>query len=225
MNTDIIDENGISTSGVTVFYKQFYARLTLFDTAGEFEAILTKNTHGANKMAAKGAILLRIMKYILLIDGSQKEQIKSLVELGKSHAKKGIRPWQYSTFIDVLIQTVSSCLQEKATDNTMSCWVNLFAFCFQTMLPHAIKNQVNECEIHVNTATVFQKEAVADKKKAVPANNDRKFSSLAEAPKKDEKDQRLFSASANTAAIINGSAVAKSKIAAANKDTLTLTDP
>ena len=166
-------ENGVVTTGITIFYSEFYARLDLEDSSGRFDAILSKSIgRGAmNKLAAKGAILLRIIKYVVEISSDTPEVQKSLNKLGKSHLSRGIRPYQYAVFINVLIATISSRLGEKANNNTMEAWVNLFAFVFRTMLPPALGNTVNEREISINTASNFstteaQKAEEEDKAKA-----------------------------------------------------------
>lgn len=152
-------EDGVTTTGVTLFYHEFYNRLALEDNTGEFEAIITRNMggHMNNQMVAKGAILMRIIKFVLLIDSDSPQHRKSLVDLGKSHAKKGIRPWQYSVFINTLIQTISTMLGTAASNIVMESWVNLFAFVIRAMLPYAIKNHVDEREIFINQNRNFDK--------------------------------------------------------------------
>jgi hemoglobin-like flavoprotein len=75
-----------------------------------------------------------------------------LVILGKSHSRKAIRPWQYSIFVQTLLLTIASRLGTGATNNVMEAWVNLFAYVMHGMLPHAIKGQVNDRELNINTA-------------------------------------------------------------------------
>ena len=156
MDTDVKNEDtGMMTSGITVFYHEFYERLDVMDSSGRFEAVLSKHATGTNKMAAKGAILLRIIKYVLNIYEDSNQTQLALYMLGKSHQQKGIRPWQYSTFIIVLLQTMSSRLGTKATNDVMEAWVNLFAFVMRSMLPPAIAGQVVETEISINTSSEF----------------------------------------------------------------------
>lgn len=156
METEVTNpDTGVTTSGLTVFYKEFYERLDLMDSSGRFDAVLSKHSSADNAMAAKGAILLRIIRYVLNITTDNDKTQLSLLMLGKSHQQKGIRPWQYSTFVIVLLQTISSRLQEKATNDTMEAWVNMFAFVMRSMLPPAIKGQVVETEISVNTSSEF----------------------------------------------------------------------
>lgn len=145
-------EDGVATSGVTMFYQEFYSRLALEDNTGEFEAVITRNMSGLmnNRMAAKGAILMRIIQFVLKIEGDSPVARKLLVNLGKSHSKKGIRPWQYSVFITVLVATISCRLGTEASSVVMEAWVNLFAYVIRTMLPFAIKNQVAERELFIN---------------------------------------------------------------------------
>jgi hypothetical protein len=163
VDTDITDPNtGVSTSGLTVFYREFYDRLEVVDSSGRFDAVLSKHAVGANAMIAKGAILVRIVKYILNINTDNDKTQLNLLMLGKSHQQKGIRPWQYSTFVIVLLQTISARLQERASNDVMEAWVNLFAFVMRSMLPPAIKGQVVETEISVNTSSEFSAGRLAD---------------------------------------------------------------
>lgn len=163
MDTDVKNEDtGIMTSGITVFYREFYERLEVMDTSGKFEAVLSKHATETNKMAAKGAILLRIVKFVLNIFEDSDQTQLSLYMLGKSHQQKGIRPWQYSTFVIVMLQTMSSRLGTKATNDVMEAWVNLFAFVMRSMLPPAIIGQVVETEININTSSEFSAGAVAE---------------------------------------------------------------
>jgi hypothetical protein len=82
--------------------------------------------------------------------------------LGKSHAQKSIRPWQYSVFVQTLLITIASRLGGKATSDVMEAWVNLFAFVMKSMLPQAIRGQVVETELNINTSSEFANGRVAD---------------------------------------------------------------
>lgn len=162
VDTEITDpNNGVATSGLTVFYKEFYDRLEIVDSSGRFDAVLSKHIAG-NAMVAKGAILLRIVKYVLNIAVDDDRTQLNLLMLGRSHQQKGIRPWQYATFVIVLLQTISSRLQERASNDVMEAWVNLFAFVMRSMLPAAIKGQVVETEISVNTSSEFSTGKLAE---------------------------------------------------------------
>ena len=140
-------------SGMTVFYNEFYDRLEQLDSSGRFEAVLSRNTSGDNKIAAKGAILIRIIKFVLKIDTDTKDNQMMLFMLGKSHSQKAIRPWQYSIFVQTLLYTISSRLGVDATNDVMESWVNLFAFVMKSMLPPAIRGQVVETELSINTSS------------------------------------------------------------------------
>jgi hemoglobin-like flavoprotein len=148
---DVIDESSSRsrrTSGLTLFYTEFYDRLTKDDSDGLFDALLTKHAVGQNQIAFKGAILVRIIKFLLTIKSDSHESQAKLVALGKAHNRKGIRPWQYSFFIRTLLLTISSRLGCQATADVMESWVHLFAYTFKYMLPHAIKGLINEREIN-----------------------------------------------------------------------------
>lgn len=142
-------------SGMTAFYNEFYERLQMFDSSGKFDAVLSRHSGGQNKIAAKGAIILRIVNFVVRIQGDSKANAMLLFMLGKSHSKKAIRPWQYSIFVQTLLNTISSRLGREATSDVMEAWVNLFAFVMQGMLPAAIRDQVVETELSINTSSEF----------------------------------------------------------------------
>jgi hemoglobin-like flavoprotein len=154
------DQGGI-TSGMTLFYSEFYERLDILDGSGKFEAVLSRHSPVQNKIANKGAILIRIVKFILSIDSSDQRVQFMLYMLGKSHSQKGIRPWQYSVFVQTLLLTISSRLGTHATLEVMEAWVHLFAFVMKSMLPPAIKGQILETELSINTSSEFEKGKVA----------------------------------------------------------------
>ena len=60
---------------------------------GRFDAVLGAHTSVTNKITARGAILVCIIKLIIVIEGDSKAVQYKLYLLGKSHAQKGIRPW------------------------------------------------------------------------------------------------------------------------------------
>lgn len=142
-------QTGLNTSSITVFYNEFYQRLYKLDNKHEIDKILTNNCRGGSNIAAKGAIIVRIVKFALSLENNA-ENIKKIRKLGKSHSRMGIRGWQYSMFIEILLITISSQLGSYATFDVMSCWVNLFAFILQHMLPTALEGNVTPYEL--NTA-------------------------------------------------------------------------
>lgn len=142
------DAKGVATSGLTTFYKDFYHRLAVLDTSGQFEAVLTRNIYDPiNKMRVKGGILVRMIEFIVSIEDDNAATRYELFVLGKLHSHKGIRPWQYSIFVQTLLLTVSSRLGDGATHRVMNAWVNKLAFIMRSMLPAAIQNQVVGTEI------------------------------------------------------------------------------
>ena len=153
---------GPPISGITAFYNDFYDTLEKFDSSGKIEAILVKHSNGKNKIAAKGSILIRIIEFMLKIDEDNHQNMVSIYMLGKAHSKRAIRPWQYSIFTQTLLMTISNRLGNEASGNLMEAWVNLFAYVLQRMLPAAIKDNVVETEIHVNTSTTFSDGKVAE---------------------------------------------------------------
>jgi hypothetical protein len=131
------------------------------DTAGKFEAVLARNVSGTNQLAAKGAIIVRIVKFVCSITEDGPETQRRLYMLGKMHNHLGIRPWQYSVFVQTLLLTISNRLGTGATNDVMESWVNMFAFVLRSMLPPAIKGQVVETELSVNTSSEFHDSHVA----------------------------------------------------------------
>jgi hemoglobin-like flavoprotein len=161
VNKEHVDGLGNKTSGITLFYNEFYEHLDKVDTSGKFEAVLARHVSGANQVAAKGAIIVRIVKFICNITEDGPETQQKLYMLGKMHNHIGIRPWQYSVFVQVLLMTISNRLGTAATNDVMEAWVNMFAFVLRSMLPPAIKGQVVETELSVNTSSEFQDSRVA----------------------------------------------------------------
>mmetsp|Transcript_32692 Transcript_32692/g.33339 ORF Transcript_32692/g.33339 Transcript_32692/m.33339 type:complete len:319 (+) Transcript_32692:49-1005(+) len=155
VNNDFKDDAGNSTSGIVVFYNEFYERLDDVDSAGKFEAVLSRHSTETNRVQAKGSILIRIIQYVLKIEENNQQTKLLLYMLGKSHAQKMIRPWQYSVFVQTLLLTISNRLGTEATTDVMSAWVNLFAFVMKGMLPNAIKGQIVETELNINTSSEF----------------------------------------------------------------------
>jgi hemoglobin-like flavoprotein len=148
-------EGGTVVSGITMFYNEFYKRLAVFDNKGMFEAVLSRHSGSANKIAVKGSILVRIIKYVLAITEDSEETQLALFVLGKSHRQKHIRPWQYSVFIETLLNTLAHQLGIHATADVMYAWVNLFAFVLKLMLPPALEGLTLPTELNVNTSTIF----------------------------------------------------------------------
>lgn len=147
--------SGTEMSGITKFYTEFYERLESFDSSKKIEAVLAAHSTGKNKIAAKGEILIRIVKFALSIDGDTPAVQLQLYLLGKSHCRKMIRPWQYSVFVQALLYTISTRLGSDASHEVMEAWVNTFAFILKSMLPQAIKGQVVENEMFINTSSAF----------------------------------------------------------------------
>eukprot|EP00596_Hydrurales_sp_CCMP1899_P002328 CAMPEP_0119039834 /NCGR_PEP_ID=MMETSP1177-20130426/9528_1 /TAXON_ID=2985 /ORGANISM="Ochromonas sp, Strain CCMP1899" /LENGTH=281 /DNA_ID=CAMNT_0007004209 /DNA_START=257 /DNA_END=1102 /DNA_ORIENTATION=- len=147
--------DGQSISGMTAFYNEFYERLRMFDSSGKFDAVLSRHSGGQNQIAAKGAIILRIVKFVVRIDVDSQQNDMMLYMLGKSHSQKSIRPWQYAIFVQTMLNAISSRLGVDASSDVMEAWVNLFAYVMKGMLPPAIKGQVVETELNVNTSNEF----------------------------------------------------------------------
>ncbi len=119
LNSTVKDDFGNVISGMTVFYNDFYERLAQFDHNGKFEAVLSRHSNGMNKIAAKGAIIIRIIKFLLKIESDNEQTQLMLYILGKSHNQKGIRPWQYSIFVQTLLNTIAARLGTNASLDVM----------------------------------------------------------------------------------------------------------
>ena len=74
--------------------------------------------------------------------------------LGKAHAKREIRPYMYSIFVQCLLYTISSQLGLYASHEVMEAWVNTFSFVMKSMLPLAIVGQTIETEIAINAEEI-----------------------------------------------------------------------
>ena len=157
--TEIVDEHGSKISGLTAFYTEFYRRLSAVDTKGHFESVLAKFSAGQNKIAAKGAILVRIVKFAVKTDFSSKDAERVLYQLGRSHNRMRIRPWMYSVFVTNLLLTIADRLGSKATNLVMEAWVHVFAHIMRAMLPIAIRGLVTNDEVTLNADVLIDKEA------------------------------------------------------------------
>ena len=113
------DDAGSVISGMTVFYTEFYSRLDVIDSNHAFDAILSKFASGSNAIAAKGAILFRIISFLLNLDFRGENIDYVLYKLGRSHNKMGIRPWMYAAFVQTLLLTIASRLGNRATHDVM----------------------------------------------------------------------------------------------------------
>ena len=197
---DTVNELGSSVSGFTVFYNDFYDRLNVIDTTKAFDKVLSKYCYGHNKIATKGSIIIRIVKYILSLDFESKSTITKLGHLGKAHSTYGIRPWMYSLFVETLLLTIASRLGYHARAEVMEAWVNIFAFTFKHMLPTAIKGLVNEDELHVRVCphaediSLLQANtaAVSKPQRFHLPNRTSSISPIEEVEHKDAKQQVLF---------------------------------
>jgi hemoglobin-like flavoprotein len=148
-------ESGLELNGITLFYNDFYERLLLVDENNKIESVLSAHSTGMNKIAEKGAIIIRIINYALSITKNDEQTQFRLYNLGKAHTKRTIRPYMYSVFVQTLLYTISNQLGLYATHEVMEAWVNVFSFIIKSMLPPAIKGQTLETEICINTKTEF----------------------------------------------------------------------
>jgi len=155
-----VTESGVELTGITLFYNDFYERLQLVDENRKIESVLSAHSHGTNKIAEKGAIIIRIINYALSIRANDEETQFRLYNLGKAHTKRAIRPYMYSVFVQTLLYTIANQLGLYATHEVMEAWVNVFSFIMKSMLPPAIRGQTLETEICINTKTEFSSDNV-----------------------------------------------------------------
>jgi hemoglobin-like flavoprotein len=153
-------DSGLELTGITLFYNDFYERLALVDENKKIESVLSAHSTGLNKIAEKGAIIIRIINYALSITKNDEQTQFRLYNLGKAHTKRAIRPYMYSVFVQTLLYTISNQLGLYATHEVMEAWVNVFSFIMKSMLPLAIKDQTLETEICINTKTEFSSDNV-----------------------------------------------------------------
>jgi len=153
-------DSGLELTGITLFYNDFYERLALVDENKKIESVLSAHSTGLNKIAEKGAIIIRIINYALSITKNDEQTQFRLYNLGKAHTKRAIRPYMYSVFVQTLLYTISNQLGLYATHEVMEAWVNVFSFFMKSMLPLAIRDQTLETEICINTKTEFSSDNV-----------------------------------------------------------------
>eukprot|EP01041_Mallomonas_annulata_P001957 gene1957-3797_t len=135
---DYTDENGTVTSGITMFYNAFYERLEQLDADRNFEAVLMRQIKGKNKISAKGAVLINLIKSVLRIEQPGKWVEFGLHQLGKMHARMGIHPWQYAIYVETVLMTLAARLENEASYSIMEAWVHLFAYVMKHSMPLAI---------------------------------------------------------------------------------------
>ena len=100
--------NGQTIAGITSFYNDFYSRLAEVDKNAKIEAVLSAHSSGGmNKIAEKGAIIIRIVNYVLSIKQNDAQTQQRLYVLGKAHAKRKIRPYMYSVFVQCMLYTLA----------------------------------------------------------------------------------------------------------------------
>ena len=170
-------ESGMELTGITLFYNDFYERLKLVDENKKIESILSAHSTGLNKIAEKGAIIIRIVNYVLSITNNDEQTQLRLYNLGKAHTKRLIRPYMYSIFVQNMLYTISNQLGVNATHEVMEAWVNMFSFIMKSMLPMAIKGQTLETEIGINTKSDFSSNEVQSQMREIKYEKEKALSS------------------------------------------------
>jgi hemoglobin-like flavoprotein len=172
-----IMESGIEITGITLFYNDFYERLHTVDENRKIESVLSAHSTGANKIAEKGAIIIRIINYCLSISKNDEQTQFRLYNLGKAHTKRAIRPYMYSIFAQTLLYTISNQLGHDASHEVMEAWVNVLSFIMKSMLPPAIKGQTLQTETSINTKTEFSSENVKTQLQEIKYEREKTLSS------------------------------------------------
>jgi len=155
-----MSESGLELTGITLFYNDFYDHLLTMDENVKIEAVLSAHSTGKNKIVEKGAIIIRIINYILSIDKNDEQTQYRLYNLGKAHARRNIRPYMYSIFVQTMLYTIANQLELHASHEVMEAWVHMFAFVMKSMLPLAIKGQTIDTELFINTRTEFSSDNI-----------------------------------------------------------------
>jgi len=120
-----------NTSGISIFYNDFYKRLSSINDGNKIITFIENRSKGKNKIAEKGNIIIRIIKFVLDKENHTESKLQTL---GKIYKKFNLDPYFYSIFIETLIYTISSNLDYKATHEVMTEWINLFAFIIKRIL-------------------------------------------------------------------------------------------
>ena len=147
--------------GISIFCCEFFERLSQHDSNGQFDDVFSRHRKERNELAMKIGKLTKLINFLLVIDENSSKTVRKIKSLGKSHARMGIRPWQYSIFIENLLLTISSRLRTKASHHVMYAWVHLFGFVLKIMLPYAISGLVDPDEMHIK---VYSKSSKLDYK-------------------------------------------------------------
>ena len=171
-------DSGVELTGITLFYNDFYERLKLVDENRKIESVLSAHSTGLNKIAEKGAIIIRIINYVLSITKNDEQTQFRLYNLGKAHTKRAIRPYMYSIFVQTLLYTIANQLGIYATHEVMEAWVNVFSFIMKSMLPLAIKGQTLETEIGINTKSEFSSDTMKAQVQEIKYERDKSLSSV-----------------------------------------------
>eukprot|EP01041_Mallomonas_annulata_P010066 gene10066-20978_t len=207
MTSDYTSDSGEVTSGLVMFYNDFYERLETVDTSGKIESVLSRSASSENKVAAKGGVLIRIINYVLLIEEDSKSTQTMLYMLGVSHSQKHIRPWSYSVLVQTLLLTLAARLGTDASNAVMEAWVNVFAFIMKSMLPPAIEGQVVPTEVHINTSSDFAGGKIAEQVEVLEEvkNIRRKFSRDSASHRGDDDTMSMMSSRMGNRGLHNGS--------------------
>jgi len=130
-------------TGVVIFYDEFYQRL--FQRAHVFQEIFPN-------MRTRGQVLIYSTEFMLSMKCNDcPVEMKKINELGTNHkTKHGIRPWQFSVYIQTFLETVIFCLGTEATPSIGEAWTNVCAYTVGKMLFAFLPKMVNNYEFYQN---------------------------------------------------------------------------
>eukprot|EP00639_Heterosigma_akashiwo_P016833 CAMPEP_0206387774 /NCGR_PEP_ID=MMETSP0294-20121207/16838_1 /ASSEMBLY_ACC=CAM_ASM_000327 /TAXON_ID=39354 /ORGANISM="Heterosigma akashiwo, Strain CCMP2393" /LENGTH=408 /DNA_ID=CAMNT_0053839275 /DNA_START=295 /DNA_END=1521 /DNA_ORIENTATION=+ len=122
-------------SGMVFFFDEFYNRL--------FQRSATFREYFGQDIRKRGEVLLRIVQFVGSLDLADRSKHKRLAVLGKNHISKNIKPWMYSVFVEVLIETMMYCLGSDGDYLCSQAWNYVMAYIMERMLMEAIRSNQN----------------------------------------------------------------------------------
>lgn len=141
---------GRGSDGMIILFDEFYSRL--FRRSRAFEGVF------GDSLKARGEVMVRIIEFVITLDLDHSDHVLAqLFFLGRAHAQKKIRPWQFGTFAETLIETIMVCLGDDGSYQVGSAWTRVMAFVMVNMLPEAIRFTYVETEFSSIYSTTLNK--------------------------------------------------------------------
>lgn len=146
--------DGLGGSGLVRFFDEFYQRL--FARSKKYESIFGSN------IRARGEIMLRILQFVCTLDLRNPSRANTkLFYLGRAHAHRNIRPFQYGIFAETLIETMMDCLGDDGTYTVASAWTRVMSYVMLHILPEAIKGCYVETEFATNYSSNIKNKSLS----------------------------------------------------------------